>query len=217
MATITLTENSDFYVSDLVPTGGETGNGIGGGGGDDTIFGNEFNDQILGGTGNDNLLGEAGDDTLIGGRGNDLLIGDTQNPQDNLFFTRDDFLHGGDGNDILVSTLGNDVLYGGTGNDIYNIRIASDTSVIINDDKSETGQSGFGGGDNDILQVSNITGNELNFFNFGGDLFITTFEDSADFVLDNFAIVEDFFLGGDNLIETIIGSDGVGFDTSSWV
>jgi hypothetical protein len=78
-----------------------------GGGGNDTLtgdnnrnllFGSGGNDQLFGLGGNDQLAGEAGIDTLFGGDGDDALFG-------------------GDGDDVLNGGLGNDTLVGGAGSD----------------------------------------------------------------------------------------------------
>jgi len=78
--------------------GGEGGDFLRGGGGNDTLNGNG---------GADFLFGDAGDDGLDGGGGNDVLIGDAG----------DDTLRGGFGHDVLTGAAGADtfVLAAGEG------------------------------------------------------------------------------------------------------
>ncbi|MEA5421849.1 hypothetical protein VB777_01400 [Synechococcus sp. CCY9202] len=80
---------------------------IDGGGGNDTIYGQNGYDLLRGGSGNDHLLGGNHNDTLEGGDGQDLLEGGNDH----------DLLHGGDGNDRLLSGTGTDTLMGGAGDD----------------------------------------------------------------------------------------------------
>jgi glycerophosphoryl diester phosphodiesterase len=63
-----------------------------GGGGNDTIIGNNLNNYLTGAVGNDYLSGGAGDDELAGDAGNDTLNGGVGN----------DLLWGGAGNDIFL-------------------------------------------------------------------------------------------------------------------
>lgn len=206
MASITLTEGNDTYVSDLVPTGSETANSIHALGGDDNITGNGFVDFIFGGAGNDTLNGAGGDDTLVGGIGNDVLIGGSGA----------DLLLGEDGNDTLYGGTGADRLWGGTGNDGY-VYFKSDGGIDdVNDDKSPTGQTGFGGG-TDTLQFGDVLGADLRLFQIGNDLYVTDVVDVADGFIDTGVRIEDFFSGGNNVVEFVIGSDGVGFDLSAYV
>ena len=130
MAGISLTNNNDVYISDLVPVGAETSNNIMALGGDDQVQGNQYVDYIHGGSGNDTLWGMGGDDVLLGESGNDTLYGGTG----------EDLLLGGDNNDILYGGQGNDRLWGGTGDDSY-VGYVSDSGIdTINDDKSPTGR-----------------------------------------------------------------------------
>lgn len=62
-----------------------------GGGGNDTITGNNSANRLQGGSGDDRLSGEAGNDVLIGGDGRDMLIGGAGA----------DDLTGGSGNDTF--------------------------------------------------------------------------------------------------------------------
>ena len=98
--------------------GGEGGDLLAGGAGDDVISGGQGEDLLVGGAGDDvldggsdedRLIGGAGDDVLDGGKGDDLLVGGTG----------DDVMDGGEGADAFVVGVGqgNDVIDGGTGSD----------------------------------------------------------------------------------------------------
>lgn len=50
-----------------------------GGGGNDTIIGNDLGDKLVGGSGNDKLVGGAGDDVISGGSGADRMAGGAGN------------------------------------------------------------------------------------------------------------------------------------------
>ena len=85
-------------------------------GGNDTIYGTEFNDflagfggfdTVNGYAGADVIHGNAGDDTLLGGDGDDTLYGGTD----------DDTLHGGNNNDTLLGGSSEDDLHGGNHDD----------------------------------------------------------------------------------------------------
>ncbi|MEO5363500.1 MAG: hypothetical protein H7838_07740 [Magnetococcus sp. DMHC-8] len=89
---------------------------IGGGQGDDTLWGNRGQDTMLGNAGHDRLHGGAGSDTLDGGTGNDRLYGGRGS----------DRLDGGEGNDLLYGDQGHDTLLGGAGNDILRGGAGSD-------------------------------------------------------------------------------------------
>lgn len=206
MASISFGDEDNTYVSTLVPTGGETGNAIYANGGNDNITGNGYVDYIYGGTGNDTLSGAGGDDVLVGGTGNDVLIGGSGA----------DLLLGEDGADTLYGGTGADRLWGQTGNDTY-IAYKSDGGIdTINDDKSPTGQTGYGGG-NDSFQLADVLGADLRLIQIGNDLYVTDAADTADGFINTGVRIEDFFLGGNNVIESVYGSDYVGYDLSSFV
>ena len=127
----------------------ETTNFIGGGPGNDTIYGNEGRDVITGGTGNDmlfgfdgddSLRGEGGDDVMFGGKGNDVMLGGTGNddmiggadgdiPDNDVMRGEggNDTLDGGPRNDLLFGGPGNDDLFGGEGNDRLDGDAGNDT------------------------------------------------------------------------------------------
>src|SRR5207253_1170675 len=73
--------------------GGEYGDVISGGSGNDFLTGTRY---LSGGAGNDTIIGSAGDDGLSGGAGNDCLVG-------------------GDGNDTFDGGAGGDTMLGGAG------------------------------------------------------------------------------------------------------
>lgn len=207
MASITLDNNSNYYVSNLVPTGGETANAIHALGGNDTIFGDSYVDYIFGGDGSDLLYGLGNNDVLDGDAGNDTLYGGAG----------DDFCIGNNGNDVFYGNAGNDTLYGGVDSDRYYYTKSEGGIDIINDDKSETAATGYGGGTADYVYFTDVTAADLRFYGSGNNLIITDVNDVADGFLDTGVVVEDFFLGGNNLIERIYGSDFSYYDSSAWV
>lgn len=208
MAFYQLSSGQQNYTSTLVPTGSETGNRIIGNNLDNEITGNQYVDHISGGAGNDTLEGMGGQDILQGGAGNDVLDGGTG----------EDLLLGEDGNDILYGGAGNDRLWGGLGDDQYNYQQANGGVDTINDDKSPTGQTGYGGG-SDILWMQDIDAQDIFFHQEGDDLWVMDTADAADGAMDNGIIIEDFFLGGNNVIERVYGADPNDgyYDFSSYV
>lgn len=206
MAAITLTQYDDYYVSDLVPTGGETANAIYGVGGNDTIYGNGYVDFIYGGAGNDAIYGMANNDCLLGEAGNDTLDGGSG----------DDLLVGESGADILKGGTGVDTMYGGTDNDRYYYSKSEGSIDTINDDKSAAGNPGYGGGTADYFYFQDVQVADMRFYQSGNDLWVTDAADVADGFFDTGVVIEDFFLGGNNEIERVYGSNGY-YDTSTWV
>jgi len=207
MATYTLPPNEHFYESNLVPTGGETANSIHGNSGNDTIIGNQYNDWIFGNDGHDQLYGEGGNDFLLGGAGNDLLSGGIGN----------DSLLGGDGDDDLHGGAGADRLWGGAGDDYYFYSMSDGGDIdTINDDLSPTGSPGAGGG-TDALFMDDVLYADIRFAVIGNDLYVTNAIDELDGDVDFGVKIEDFFSGGNNVIEYIVGSDGYYYDLSSYV
>jgi VCBS repeat-containing protein len=86
---------------DSIAGGGDVGQIIYGGAGDDTLNGTGVNDIIYGGSGNDTIKGNNnGDDTIYGGSGNDTI-------------------HGNNGNDTIIGGFGADYLTGGNGDDRF--------------------------------------------------------------------------------------------------
>lgn len=76
-----------------------------GGGGNDTITGNDAKNRLVGNDGEDSLYGGRGDDELIGGNDDDNLRGQEG----------DDILDGGDGSDLMIGGGGNDIFISGRG------------------------------------------------------------------------------------------------------
>lgn len=80
------------------------------------VTGTAHDDTLGGGDGDDYLYGEGGDDSLGGGRGDDVLVGGAG----------DDDLDGGDGDDWLSDTSGDNTLAGGDGNDTFSTSAGAD-------------------------------------------------------------------------------------------
>ncbi|MCM2470527.1 calcium-binding protein [Agrobacterium vitis] len=173
------------------PVSPETAHGSSGLGGNDTIYGSAYYDLLQGGNGDDFLYGFNGDDGLIGQNGNDTLYGGNG----------DDFLSGGAGNDRLYGNAGADTLWGKDGNDHY-YHGSGDGVDTINDDLSEAGNSGYGGG-NDALHLTAFKLADLVYYNIDNDLYLLTAADAADNYINDGVIIEDFFLGGNNIVETL--------------
>jgi Ca2+-binding RTX toxin-like protein len=185
---------------------GDTGHSMNGFGGDDQIIGsNTLSNIIDGGTGNDRVTGGNVADILLGGDGNDTLIGNGGN----------DNLTGGIGNDILDGGAGGDVMRGNQGNDEYQIRISNAGIDIAADDLSAANVTGFGGGTADTIRVLDSTGATLMLFQNGNDLLVTNAADVSDGFIDSGVAIYNFFLGGNNVVEFAIGSDGNGYDLTT--
>ncbi|MDY0960908.1 MULTISPECIES: calcium-binding protein [Massilia] len=184
----------------------ETGHGYNALGGNDTVYGSSWNDIIQGGSGNDVLYGNAGNDIVLGQEGNDTLSGGAG----------DDVLTGGSsdaGADVLDGGAGNDRLFGGPGDDLY-IHTANSGVDTINDGTSEGGAPGYGGGE-DILQFTAITLDQLAAYRpaDSNDLWLGSFDDFADGVMDDGVIIEDFYLADANtFIELVYTADGYWVD-----
>ena len=192
------------YNSTLVPTGAEEINSIYGNGLNNVINGNGYADLIYGRAGDDYLNGNGGHDILIGGEGNDTLVGGAGN----------DRLFAGDGNDLLYGGTGAELLYGGAGNDQYNYKVSDGGQDTINDDRSAGGNTGYGGG-TDVLWFQDAAFSELTAIQKGDNLVITTKVDYADGVADSGVVIEDFFLGGNNVIEFLVDETQGAFDLTT--
>ena len=107
---------------------GDDGVDFEGGDAGETIIGGAGDDDIDGNRGSDVIDGLAGDDALTGGRGFDLLLGGTGN--DRLVNGRDsDQAFGESGNDRFLGQEDDDILFGGTGIDEFSGQSGSDFMV----------------------------------------------------------------------------------------
>ena len=121
-----------------------SGINVDGGAGNDTLSGHHgADDTLLGGDGNDELRGWSGDDSLVGGAGNDSLIGDKGN----------DTLEGGAGDDTLGSWTGAASMDGGDDADTF--RVFNSGGGDFN---GVTIAGGEGGNDDDVLELSGLSG-----------------------------------------------------------
>lgn len=124
-----------------------------GGGGHDTIYGNEVDNALSGGGGRDALFGLSGNDTLDGGGGNDTMDGgggsDTVLYDSNTSSVKVDLTAGkatfpgnnwaaetlvsienavtGSGNDVLIGNRSGNSFSGGAGNDTFDGRGGTDS------------------------------------------------------------------------------------------
>lgn len=185
---------------------GDTGHAMYGFGGDDQIKGSDTLTNIIdGGSGNDRVIGGNVSDILLGGDGNDTLIGNGGN----------DNLTGGTGNDVLYGGAGADVVRGNQGNDEYQIRISDAGIDTVADDLSASDSPGLGGGTSDYIHVLDSAGSTLMLYRNGNDLLVTNAADAADGAINSGASIYNFFLGGNNVIEYAIGSDGNGYNLTT--
>lgn len=114
----------------------------------DTYEGSSYDEYIGGGEGNDKLYGMGGYDSINGGAGNDLLVaGDDGSEMRGG--SGNDKLTGGTGDDILDGGAGKDSLNGGQGNDTYILGLEPDTNKI-----DSAVEKADGGDDTVIASVS---------------------------------------------------------------
>ena len=100
---------------------------ITGGGGADSIYGQQGNDSINGGEGSDYIESGSGNDTVFGEDGNDNISGGSGS----------DSIFGGAGSDKLYAHTGADTVYGGAGDDkiylgwpnVYSQKTADDGEI----------------------------------------------------------------------------------------
>jgi Ca2+-binding RTX toxin-like protein len=188
------------------PSGGATAHFAWGKQGHDTIRGSNYDDLIFGEQGDDTLYGNGGDDLLNGGDGNDFNYGGAGN----------DAIYDGAGNDLLDGGLGNDTLWGGPGNDTYKHQVGGGID-LINEDKSPSGAIGYGGG-SDTLKVGYTNDNlEILMDPDNNNLYITSLTDLADGFMDEGVIIENFFLGGNNVVEYLETSNFVTINLSDYL
>jgi Ca2+-binding RTX toxin-like protein len=209
-----------FYGTDLAdsmnylnnpPVAPATAHSIHAKGGNDTVNGSYATDFIYGDTGNDSLIGWSGDDILFGGSNSTSVLSGA----DSLYGADgQDFLLGEDGNDLLMGGLDSDTLAGGLGNDQYHHWQADGGVDTIFDDASATLTPGFGGGTADVLYFRDVNAADLDAFTVAGsnDLWIASIADASDGVIDGGVRIQDFYLGGNNVIEYLVTADGYTFD-----
>ncbi len=152
-----------------------------GGGGDDTLTGDEDDNLLDGGEGNDQLAGRGGDDTLTGGIGNDLLFAGTGVDQG----------FGGEGSDLFaIDDLNGDTADGGDGLD----NVLFNFSQSVNFDLVTGAASLVGGGGSGTF--ANFEG--ANIFGAGGATV------SGSDTSNNF-----FVRGTGNTISLLDGNDNI--------
>ncbi|MBB3289202.1 MULTISPECIES: calcium-binding protein [unclassified Rhizobium] len=181
---------------------------LNGGIGDDSLYGGADDDQLFGGAGNDWLTGDAGNDYAEGGAGNDVFVGVAGN--DTLFGQAGaDQFFGDAGTDTMDGGAGSDRLWGGAGNDQYQYN--GQGNDYINDGITNTGTSRTDTAyDHDVLFVT-YTDADLGLSQFGDELWFFSLAGYAnDNNVDNAVIIEDFFLGGHYVVETLYAANGQG-------
>jgi Ca2+-binding RTX toxin-like protein len=206
-------DGNDVVTMSVFNTGGDLGDYIDGGAGNDTISAAGTDDTLIGGTGNDILRGNGGNDTLDGGDDDDVLDGGAGNDtlrgglgSDTLLGgSGNDILDGADGADTLLGSFGNDTLNGGAGDDTLDGGLDDDTLDGGDGSDMVLGGSGNnvlrGGAGNDTLIA--LSGNDQLFGEGGDD---TIYAGSGNDLVDGGA-GNDTALGeaGD---DTILGGDG---------
>ena len=169
-------ENLGGSANDDILTGNNQANVIGGGLGNDTIFGlggddtltgngvaafsniNDGDDIINGGSGNDTIIGNAGDDILRGGIGDDIISGGNDNDAINGG-AGNDTLNGNLGDDFFVGVGGTDTIDGGEGIDTNSFQgIGLGITATVNPDGS--GTATYGSVTESFLGIENLTGSE---------------------------------------------------------
>lgn len=228
--------NDDLY-------GSTYNDSLDGGDGDDDLYGNNGNDGLYGGAGIDNLYGGAGEDWLDGGANNDFLDGGANDDwltgqAGNDWMqggSGDDALVGGDGNDTMfgqagidqffgdagTDTLdggaGDDRLWGGAGNDQYQYNGQGFDYINDGVTNTETPRTDATYDTDDALIVS-YTLDDLGYAQDGNDLLFFSYADFADdSLLSNAVIIQDFFLGGHYVVETLYTSDNYEIDLTQFL
>ena len=106
---------------DSIAGGGNDGQIIYGGAGNDTLNGTGKEDSIYGGSGNDTIKGNDGDDTIYGGSGSDTI-------------------NANNGNDTIIGGFGSDQLTGSNGDDRFVYLSVADSNAaqfdVISDFRS---------------------------------------------------------------------------------
>jgi Ca2+-binding RTX toxin-like protein len=159
---------------------------VDGGGGNDSITGNDLDNTIMGGSGNDTLNGGAGSDTASFGDNNNVVnlnINIAQNTGDGTDILMGcENADGGGGNDEILGNSGNNDISGGKGND--KIKGGNGNDKIKGGDRFDL--VAFGNGNNKV------------------DLSITTAQNTGE-GSDVLSSCENVNAGGGN--DSIMGND----------
>lgn len=193
--------------------------------GNDTVDGSSGADQIFGSGGNDVLYGGNGADDLYGDDGHDYLSGGTDNANDTLRGgVGDDTLYGYGGFDRLLGDSGNDYLNGGSFNDtVYGgagadfLDVDSGWDFVCGGDGDDTYRLAGGQkagvwettGAADKIVFSAIQYSDLDHARVGDDLWIAPGAEIAVGVFNTGFLIHDYYVGGTNSVEQLVGSDGV--------
>lgn len=149
------------HVPVVIATGGDLGDYMGSGDGNDSLMGEGGADTLSGGAGIDTLLGGDGADTIHTGTGDDSAVGGAGN----------DTLRGDLGNDTLDGGVGNDFIYGNAGDDSVIGGDGQDTLVGYEDNDTLLGDAGddmlIGNAGNDY--IAGAADNDLVYGNAGDD------------------------------------------------
>jgi Ca2+-binding RTX toxin-like protein len=106
----------------------------------------------------------------------------------------DDQLNGSSGDDVLIGGAGNDTLAGGQGNDLYIFGRGDGTDVI--------GEQGTTADRDELAFRADTQADELWFRRVDGDLVVSILG------TDDQITVKDWYLGGEDVVETIRSGDG---------
>lgn len=190
-----------------------------GGGGDDTLSGDDNANILDGGGGDDSLVWDDGNDTYAGGEGNDTLsfegtvdgvtvdlgagaAAGTETGEDDLSGVEN--IVGGDGDDRLSGDGGNNGLVGGGGNDTLSFE--NDTAGVTVD---LLGGNAFGNasGVDTVADFENVTGGGGN-DTLSGDHGPNGLEGGSGRDILRGRVGNDTLMGGDG-DDTLIGGDGL--------
>jgi large repetitive protein len=144
---------------------------VGGGMGDNAVYGDSNNQHMVMGPGDDTLSGGGGNDTVMSTTGNDLLFGDDG----------EDMVNGGDDQDTVMGGAGEDVVGGGAGHDLVYGDGGEDTLFGENGSDTLLGGTGhdvlLGGSDSDTLL--GMDGRDILFGEDGDDLLVSGVENDT--------------------------------------
>ena len=114
---------------------------INGNGGEDWIFGSQYNDTIKGGDGNDWIWTYGGNDKVYGGNGHDNLVSEDGGSSK---------LYGEKGSDLIEVKYDGDVAYGGDDDDQLHVGYKN---IDVNTYGKEINATIFGGKGNDVISI----------------------------------------------------------------